>query len=66
MSYRDIILKHCADVDSAQKAIANYFREDVTGSKIEAATANAPKHLSLLRRIDVVIWMLNNERVMAR
>lgn len=32
-------------------------------SVIEAATAKAPSHISLLRRIDVVLWMLNRKTI---
>jgi hypothetical protein len=36
------------------------LRDDDVRATIEDATATAPDHLSLLRRIDIAIWMLNH------
>ena len=40
-------------------AFANALKDRDIRTTVEQATSEAPAHLSLLRRIDVVVWMLN-------
>lgn len=52
-----VVVKALPDVDSHWHAFRELLSDPDRRAIIENATKNAPAHLSLLRRIDVVLWM---------
>jgi hypothetical protein len=62
----DSVVDQLLPTSNHWEAFRRALSDPRTRTRIEQVTSSAPSHLSLLRRVDIVLWWIGNRRAMQR